>query len=291
MKSLKRGTLHWKDDWILNTIFCCSHLVESHISVSWGTKHVDCPPLYQKHQLGWVPWNQHETTTFCWKNACFSGSFFKFPVPNPRKNIRISTTLLQYSKPNRGHIQITVSKSLSWWDDFFSIFLPACGVRIRWLEKYIWNEKLPMYWKNDAGYLRIFVRCLQLTHLSMPGWWHGNITDDMSQVEFFFWVADMTGSDFDILFFKAERRNIKLSSIIKPSSKITKHHQRSPNIIKHHQTSSMRSFRKEFETLVIWVNLHLFPSHWGHLSWIRVPGWLVTTAQFPSWRGANYIQS
>ena len=127
MKSLKRGTLHWKDDWILNTIFCRSHLVESHISVSWGTKHVDCPPLSQKHQLGWVPWNQHETTTFCWKKACFSGSVFKFPVPHPRKNIRISTTFLQYSKAIRGHIQITFSKSLSWWDDFSAFFFPHVG--------------------------------------------------------------------------------------------------------------------------------------------------------------------
>lgn len=86
-----------------------------------------------------------------------------------------------------------------------------------------------MYWKNGTGYLRIFFRCLQLTHLSMPGWWHGNITDDMSQVECFLTWHDMKWFDFLVF-----QWNIKLSNIIKPSN-IIKHHQRSPNIIKHHQ--------------------------------------------------------
>lgn len=141
----------------------------------------------------------HETNMkpppFGWKNTCLSGSFFQVSSLNTlwkkHQNFYYTPTVQQSkqrSHPNHG---LQVTELVRWFFQHFS----SRGVRIWCLETYFWKEKLPMHWKNDTGYLRIFFRCVQLTHL--PGWWHGNITDDMSQVECSFgWL---TWSDFDFL--------------------------------------------------------------------------------------------
>lgn len=81
-----------------------------------------------------------------------------------------------------------------------------------------------------------------------------------------------------------ETSNYQTSSNHQTSSSITKDHQTSSNIIN-------EVFSKRVWNIGDLSQFAPFPEPLSHLSWIRVSGWLVTTAQFPSWRGASYTHN